>query len=139
MLTACPRARMSDDSDKESVRAGKIRDWLLALLRFAVTREENDRTAFLRSALELDRSASCQRDAAFAFFTRTSTDLCTALRDLDDSQSRLAIQRQLKRIDDDRMRRALEAAIGVDPASATPKVRPHSRAFLWKGLSARRS
>ena len=71
---------------KESISAATSRvpidDWLLAVLRFAVTRDEADRSAVLVLAEAMDRSgASPARPSSFEFFRRSSIELCRAIVD----------------------------------------------------------
>ncbi len=88
-----------------------IREWLLAILRFAITLEPADRAKVLVIARELDQLGQDSAAKAFAFFTRTSFDLCNAIADKDSPGRGVILRRQLLRIGDTRLRSALEAAI----------------------------
>ncbi len=117
-----------------------IRAWLLALLRFAVTRDSDDRLAVLAAASEIDKlSAPQDRQCAFQFFHRTSAELCAAITD-PRSSSAAILHRHLERMTDARMRRAFAAALELDQASVPVqrKAGTHSRSGLWKGLVAAR-
>ena len=92
-------------------RTKQVREWLLAILRFAVTLEQTDRATLVAMAKELDRSGSRGDQTAFAFFVRTSTTFCNAVADKDDPKRVATLRHHLSRIDDHRLRRALEAAI----------------------------
>jgi hypothetical protein len=103
---------MSDVIAWEEWRAKKVRDWLLAILRFAVTLHDADRSAVLVIAEEIDKLGSRAEDqSAFKFFRRTSTELCSAILDKQNSMRSAILRLHLKRIDDCRLRRAFEAAI----------------------------
>ena len=123
---------MSDLIAREARRTQKLNDWLLATLRFAVTLEQTDRAIVLAIAKDMDRSGL--HATAFAFFVRTSTELCNAIADRNDPRRVATLSRHLRRIDDHRLRRALEAAIKFEQAATTSsKARKRDRAGLWKG------
>ena len=125
---------MRGNDDTSEIDAGHIQVWLLSFLRFAVTRDEADRNAFLARAQELDRGGHLSTPA-FSFFSRTSAELCRASLTPDDPPSRAELEAFLKRVPDVRLRRALEAALGLEPLLPTARqVRPQSRAYLWQGL-----
>ena len=112
-------------------REKRVRNWLLAILRFAVTAEQNDRAIVLAIAKEMDRSEL--HATAFAFFVRTSTELCNAIADRNDPRRVATLTRHLSRIDDHRLRRVLQAAIEFEQAATTSsKGRKRDRAGLWK-------
>jgi hypothetical protein len=90
----------------------KVRDWLLAVLRFAMTVEEADRFNVLAMAEDMDRLGYWPARSPFGFFSNTSTELCRALAKLDDPDSLGVLRRHLNRIDDARIRRAMAAAVG---------------------------
>jgi hypothetical protein len=104
---------MSNAVDLDLWRAKKVKDWLLAILRFAVTLEQADKSAVLAIADEMDRSGFCVNKTAFTFFGRTSSALCRAIADQDDPQRLSVLRRHISRIDDHRLRRALAAAIDL--------------------------
>ncbi|MEJ0079130.1 MAG: hypothetical protein WDO17_27590 [Alphaproteobacteria bacterium] len=123
----------SNGADK--LEAGHVQAWLLSFLRFAVTRDEADRSAFLARARELDRGGHLATPA-FSFFCRTGDELCDALLTPDDSQSRARLDTFLKRIGDDRLRRTLKTALGFEAAQAVRReIRAHRRDYLWQGLA----
>jgi hypothetical protein len=89
-----------------------LRAWLLALLRFAVTRENDDRLAMLAAAAEIDKLNAPQgRTTEFRFFHRTSAELCAAITDPRPG-SDVVLRCHLERMTDERMRRAFAAAMG---------------------------
>jgi hypothetical protein len=114
----------------------KARDWLLTILRFAVTLERNDRATVLAMARELDRSGMGEAEVTFAFFTRTSFEFCNAIADISDPNRIAVLRRQLARIDDHRLRRALEGAIDIGPSMTwAPMAGKYRNGDLWKGLA----
>jgi hypothetical protein len=126
---------MSEEATRDEVQAKKVGDWLLAILRFAVTLEQSDRTVVMTMAEKLDGAEYRFGSESFCFFAKTSSELCGAIVDRNDPRSADALQRHLRRIEDRRLQRALEAAIGYEPAVATPDApRRSNREDLWKGL-----
>jgi hypothetical protein len=129
---------MRDSVVQADCRTKKVRDWLLALLRYAVTLHDADKSAVLVIAEEIDKLGSCAEDrSAFKFFRRTSTELCSAILDAQNSKKSAVLHLHLKRIDDCRLRRAFEAAIDEDTSPATcdaDKMRKRGAQDLWKGL-----
>ena len=117
-----------------------LRAWQLALLRFAITQDNADRLALLSIAAELDAPGSrppVQR--VFKFFHRASTELCHAILNPRHPDSDAVLQRHLKRSDDERLKRALSAALAIDiprarPPATTPRVTPRPDRDLWRGL-----
>jgi hypothetical protein len=116
------------------------RDWLLAILRFAVTLERNDRAAVLALARGLDRPGTGEVATTFAFFARTSFEFCNAIADKNDLNGIAVLRRHLARIDDPRLKRALEAAIDIRPtAIRAPTAGKYCNGDLWRGLAQPRS
>ena len=112
----------------------KIRDWLLLVLRFAITRESTDRCSVLAAADELDAVGAGWRPAAPTFFLRTSVGICDAIATPHDDCGRAVLHTLLGRIDDVRLRQALRAAVDLPrPAARRRGIRPD----LWKGLRPR--
>jgi hypothetical protein len=68
---------ISDPSAIEESR--RIRQWLLGILRFAVTLEQCDRAAVMCVAAEMDRPGASTTQSGFSYFTRTSTKLCNCI------------------------------------------------------------
>jgi len=116
----------------------RIREWLLAILRFAVTRQPADRTAVLTMAESMDRPGARAALASFDFFVRTSIEFCDGIAAEGDPEKTTALRRQLKRIGDERLRRALEAALdgGLAKRRAGKSRRP-DRNYLFRGLPTR--
>ena len=120
--------------------AGTLRAWHLAILRYAVTKDNADRLAVFRIALEIDSLEPRQDDRAdFDFFRRTSAELCTAILQ-PDARTSAILQQYLARIDDDRLKRTLAAATDASEAAVSPAGRAVARGNdLWKGLACRGS
>jgi hypothetical protein len=115
-----------------------LRAWQLAVLRFAVTLDADDRMHVLGVAGEVDRLAGAAGDA-FHFFRRTTAELCEAISSQDADQDAV-IQRFLAQIDNVRLKRAFEAAIARDrtpPKLVASRTRPSND--LWRGLPSRRA
>ena len=129
---------MRDSVVQADCRTKKVRDWLLALLRYAVTLHDVDKSAVLVIAEEIDKLGSRAEDqSAFNFFRRTSADLCSAILDKQTSKTSAVLRLHLKRIDDRRLRHAFAAAIDEDTyriVGNANKIRKRGRQDLWKGL-----
>ena len=65
-----------------SEESHRIREWLLGILRFAVTLEQCDRAAVMCLAAEMDRLGASTTQFGFSYFTRTSAKLCDKLAEL---------------------------------------------------------
>jgi hypothetical protein len=114
-------------------RAASIREWLLLILRFAVTRDAKDEVATLAMADELDALGLEWRPVAPTFFRRTTDELCRAIATPNDPGRARIIRKHIGRIDDLRLRRAFAAAVELEGESPsgpeTQKLRD-----LWIGL-----
>ena len=86
-------------NDKQNSQ--RIDDWLLALLRFAITRDTVDRTA----ATDLATKRTATRSATF--FVRTTADVCQAIVRANDLRRVLILRSHLARIENPRLRRRL--------------------------------
>jgi hypothetical protein len=79
---ARPPIKASQMSQQSTIErhAGLLRAWHLAILRFALTRENADRLGVLMTANEIDRLGRPE-DAGpdFSFFRRTSAELCAVI------------------------------------------------------------
>ncbi|VIO80628.1 hypothetical protein [Bradyrhizobium ivorense] len=115
-----------------------LRAWQLAVLRFAVTLDDDDRMHVLGVAGEVDRLGGAAGDA-FHFFRRTTAELCQAISGQDADQDAV-IQRFLAQTDNVRLKRAFEAAIARDrtpPKLVASRMKPSND--LWRGLPSRRA
>jgi hypothetical protein len=114
-------------------RADRVREWLLLLLRFAITRNPKDEAAASAMADEIDALGLRWRPSAPSFFRRTSGEVCKAITTLDDPKRATILQNHIARIDDPRLRRAFQAAVEIEerPPPASSKTK---RRNLWAGL-----
>ena len=116
----------------------KIREWLLLLLRFAVTQEATDQGAALVVADELDSLGVDSKRAKPSFFVKTSIEVSKAILAVGDGTNNAVLRRHLARIDDPRLRRAFRAAIGLQERSEAPEGSAEGKGQkypdLWKGL-----
>jgi len=126
---------MTKDRTLAAASDRPMNDWLLALLRYAVTREEADQSAVLAIAEAIDARGPRSESRTFDFFRRTSLELCQAIGE-EASPGRSAIfKRHLDRIEDGRLRRAFAAAVDIEPPQrAADSTKPH-RPELWRGLA----
>ena len=117
---------------------GLLRAWHLAILRFALTRENADRLGVLAIANEIDRlGGQCQAGKGFNFFRKTGMELCAAMPRQHDGDDAI-LSRYLAQVDDARLHHALAAALDVQPRSADlARKRPRPNRDLWRGLPSR--
>src|SRR5262249_12595122 len=73
------RRPMLPELDSEETCRRRLHEWLLLLLRFAVTRDPADRSAALAMADELDSLGMRWRPAGPRFFLQTSDEVCDAV------------------------------------------------------------
>lgn len=135
--------RMSDATPWKERRTEKVRDWLLAILRFAVTLSDADRSAVLTIAEGIDKLGKRLDDrSAYQFFRKTSAELCSAILDKQNSKVSVVLRLHLNRIDDCRLRRAFEAVIELGDTTqiikSASKTRTQPSQDLWKGLRSSR-
>ncbi|MGZ5811960.1 MAG: hypothetical protein ACXWKA_20120 [Xanthobacteraceae bacterium] len=95
-------------------QARKVEDWLLAILRFAITLNDTDLSLVRVLADDMDRLGVVSARTAFGFFERTSIELCRAIAARNDPNSLPVLRRHLARIDDPRLRRAFVAVTEID-------------------------
>jgi hypothetical protein len=128
---------MSSNAWGSGRHAKALRAWQLALLRFAITMDNADRLALLAIATELDAPGSRPSSRpAFKFFCTASAELCHAIINPQHSTSNAVLQRYLSRTDDERLKRALAAAVAIDiPRTRLPTASKKPRGDLWSGLS----
>jgi DNA-binding GntR family transcriptional regulator len=128
---------MAGKATQNERQSERIRNWLLAILRFAVTRDNTDRMCVLEVARQLDRQDP-DGNPAFSFFARTSTEICSAIVADDDAARAAALARHFNAIGDRRLKNALKAATGYQPARpAASKPAGRAREYLWKGLPSK--
>jgi len=118
-----------------------LRAWHLAILRFALTRNNADRLGVLAIANEIDRLGrrSHEIGTGFSFFRRESEELCAAtLRQRNESD--VILNQYLARIGDARLKRALAAALEIPPQKSDLARNRHKPTYdLWRGLPPRGS
>lgn len=133
-----PDSVMTDDRERDEWQTQKVMDWLFLLLRFAVTRDERDRTAACAAAQEIDSLGARSRPADCGFFLRTSDDVCKAVVEPDDPQRLVILKRHAQRIDHPRLRNCFRAAVDLEEiaqaSGGRSSKRVQARASLWKGL-----
>jgi hypothetical protein len=116
----------------------ELRRWQFAILRFAITLNEADRAAVLAVAAEMDRAGSPASRDGFAFFVRTSVQLCDAMIARNCPENIATFRVFLGRIDHRPLRRAFEAVLDVKPSRPDRRdLLRRSRENLWKGLPIR--
>ena len=127
---------MPNERTRSAVSDAPSRDWLLAVLRYAVTREEADLSAVLAIAEALDSRGSNSQPSSFHFFSRTSLEVCQAIQEEACLGRTAIIKRHLDRIEDSRLRRAfaaaVESALAQRPANSPKSHSPK----LWRGLGS---
>lgn len=119
-------------------RARIVQSWLLALLRFAITSDNNDRLAVYAIAAEADGRVT--RSTGFSFFRKTSAELCNAIANPHHAASSAILRRHLDRMEDGRLKQAFAAALEhhrPEPRARLKSARSKGRRDLWKGLPAR--
>jgi hypothetical protein len=120
---------IGDSPLPQNWQARKVDDWLLAVLRFAITLNEADRVAVLALADEMDRLGFVAERPAFGFFLRASTALCRAIVAKDDPSRAPVLRRHLARIKEPRLKRAFAAALDLEtqPRNAQSRARRGNR------------
>ena len=118
-----------------------LRSWHLAILRFALTRDNADRLSVLAAANEIDRHGRPWDDRGqFDFFRRTSTELCEAILYPNEAATETMLRNYLARIDDSKLKRVLAAVMDIEqPQQASTKRRSKPYGALWRGLPPRHS
>jgi hypothetical protein len=117
----------------------RLSEWQMLLLRFAITRDPNDRSALIASATELDSAATAE-SSSFTFFVRTSHQLCNAIERVPDATAATLLDQHARRIVAPRLRAAFLACLDLKQTAA-PRPRPRAawrtRPDLWKGMPKR--
>jgi hypothetical protein len=133
VLSGCPSTTTKERA-LATTSDESMTDWLLALLRYAVTRDDADNATMLAIAEAIDARGSHTEPSSFDFFRRTSGELCQAIGE-DASPDRSAIiKRHLDRIEDDRLRRVFAAAVEIEVPQHVADSAKHRRPELWRGL-----
>ena len=114
----------------------RISEWLLGILRFAVTLEQRDQAAVMCLAAEMDCPGAGTSRSGFSYFTRTSTRLCDCIAAKHDLDKLAELCRYIEKIDDRRLRRALEGTLFAKRNKSVRSRQP-DREYLWKGLAVK--
>jgi hypothetical protein len=118
----------------------ELRRWLFAILRFAITLNQADRAAVLAVAAEMDSAGSTAGHGGFAFFGRTSVQLCDAMIARNCPENIATFRVFLGRIDHLPLRRAFAAVLDIKPSRPDRRdLLRRSRENLWQGLPIRRT
>lgn len=116
----------------------RIEDWLFAILRFAITRDETDRATIMAAAASMDRPHGHFSRSDFSFFTRTSREICDSIAARERAAKLPILERYLCDVGNDRLRCALAAALKIErPATAIGKLGRRYGDDLWRGLPIR--
>ncbi|MGC1467698.1 MAG: hypothetical protein WA792_18450 [Pseudolabrys sp.] len=120
-------------------RERQIEDWLLLILRFAITRRLEDRVAASALAGQFDSLGVTRQRSEF--FSRTTNSVCAALEASDDAGNAAILKTHLQRIEHRRLRPAFEAVLRPGKTSLEPaagRKRSRRRPDLWAGLRGSR-
>ena len=125
--------KMEQIISREGSRA--MEEWLLSILRFAITLDEIDRVAVFAAAAAMGR-----RDSGFTFFARTSVKVCDAIVAKDRAEAISALRVFVHAIDHVALRRAFEAVLEIKPPGADRHtIASRNRENLWHGLPTRKA
>jgi hypothetical protein len=92
----------------------KIADWLFAAPRLAVTRKQPDRVSIMTVARQMDRLGARSGITQLEFFGRKSAEFWDAIAGEDQPERLANLRRQMKAINDARLRRALGAVLEIE-------------------------
>jgi hypothetical protein len=119
--------------DLQDGLAKQVQEWLLLLLRFAITRDPEDELAVLMMANGIDSLGRQWGRSAPTFFRRSSREVCKAIATLDDPKREAVLNRHLARINHPRLRRAFQAA-AYPEARASEGPSRGKQPDLWTSL-----
>lgn len=112
-----------------------LQNWLLLLLKLAITQDQADRSAAIEMAAELD---SCTKSPTFGYFSRTNREVCDAITQGGTDHSKAPLLRYASQIENLRLRRAFLGAVGISEQHPTKPSRSTVRRMpstdLWRGL-----
>src|SRR5262245_28209578 len=89
-----------DGAPQQDWRADRIRQWLLALLRYAVTWDAQDQAPVLALANDIDAAGMRRQASTPSFFGRTSVEVCGVIPALDDPTRETVLKKHIARIDE---------------------------------------
>jgi hypothetical protein len=121
MLHRFSPQRLSTSDSLISDESRRIREWLLGILRFAVTLEQRDQAAVMCLAAEMDRLGADTIQSQFSYFSRTSVEFCNCILGCWSVANSTELRLHLQKINDGRLRRALEAALFEKTGSVRSK------------------
>ena len=102
----------------------QLRDWMLCLLRFAITQAPEDQARALALAAELDMQGG---PGTLTFFQRTSVAVYHAIVVRDETGKRI-LKQYISRIEEPRLRNAFAAATGIEAfVSGHPRKKANDR------------
>jgi hypothetical protein len=133
-VATCPRLASARDA-----RDDMVRDWLFLVLRYAVSREAQDRRTVLDLAAKMDTLGKERDREAFRFFRDHSERLCAAIAAPDTLGRRRILLARARMIGQRPLQRAflltcrLELREKVFSGFGTAS----DRSGLWKGLQRR--
>jgi hypothetical protein len=140
MMKAAAKSGAGADADDWRVR--KLHDWLFLLLRFAISRDSKDAAAASGMAELLDSFGTHWKSSKPGFFLRTTIQICEAIPASDSQKRTELLERHIRWIEDEPMRRAFMAVVGFKPRielSEKPRRRKkRDQSNLWKGLPTRK-
>jgi hypothetical protein len=130
---------MSESIARDELRVRKVREWLLALLRFAITLEPADRSAVMSFANEMDLGPLEPPRSSAGFFLRETAKICSAIVAVDGPKRASVLKGHIARIEHLRLRQAFAAAVEFWRPPHAPSIpsktkRTRKRTDLWKGL-----
>jgi hypothetical protein len=130
---------MSESIARDELLARKVREWLLALLRFAITLEPADRSAVRSFAYEMDSSTLEPPRSSAGFFRRETAKICSAIVAVDGPKRISVLKGHIARIEHPRLRQAFAAAVEFGRPPHAPSILSETkytrkRTDLWKGL-----
>lgn len=128
---------MTGDPTQDEFLSRKVTDWLFLLLRFAITRDEGDRTAVYALAQQMDSLGVRFGFADQGFFQRTSADVCKAIAEPGNPRSFALLRTHAQRIEHPRLRNCFRSAVDLAEIARVPNNHSRKRAVpanLWDGL-----
>ena len=120
-------------ADLQDGRAKQVHEWLLSLLRFAITRDPEDELAVLMMANGIDSLGRQWGRAAPTFFRRSSGEVCKAITAASDPERAAILERHVLRIEHLGLRRAFQAAVHSEAWAQQAPDRTR-QVGLWAGL-----
>ena len=134
---ALPHSAVTEEHERDEWRSRKVTDWLFLLLRYAIIRDENDRTAVFALAREMDSLGTRFGLADHGFFLRTSAEVCEAIVQPHNSRSFRLLRTHAQRIEHPRLRNCFRTAVDLADVARMPNDRASKRSMpanLWDGL-----